>query len=452
MNFRILTDQLAHIKAQCKSVQNEVVKQQRSLDPAMIEIETRFEAWLFDAEKLFDTLKQDIPAHPDQYDYSVEDIDYWFDSVKEYFSQWKQNMNDISALAGLAKENMTMWEAHSSIIAAYAELDSSKEATRSAHAEKKFTEKKDIKERLVDLKRDIFKAGQITGLLDLRARLPYISVNNSILAYEKDPNVSEFGSYDDWKGVGRGIRRGETSFKVYQRVKREKVEHVQVVDENGKQKNNAQGQPITMAVPREVTYFNLVPVFDRSQTYGEDRHLNNNPTKIEDYEDLSAVFASLCDKSPFAVSIDDEAATSYIVRPEEKKIYLKETEMLTDECAALINARVSILTDHLVKPQDSEDRNIIMRSAAYIVCQRYELPALSPHIPLDFADRATDEKLDRILNGIRSASGPLCKEIDHALSKSYELKQARNREQETSITQQDAKGLDETENSHCPEM
>jgi hypothetical protein len=117
--------------------------------------------------------------------------------------------------------------------------------------------------------------------LDCQAKFHRYSFNNCLLVLAQMPNASQVASFKAWKEIGRSVNKGETSLRVFAPSTR-KVE----VEVEGEKEERSQ-----------LTGFRLVPVFDISQTNGEELpqpvHLLEGEAPEGIFEKLTTVAESI---------------------------------------------------------------------------------------------------------------------------------------------------------------
>lgn len=112
------------------------------------------------------------------------------------------------------------------------------------------------------------KNNDLNKYLDVAAKFPKYSINNTMLIYAQNPNATMLQSYSDWKVSGRQVESGEKAITLLKaEFKREEVPRL---DPNTKQPVlNDKGEPI-MDMKNIRTGYTKASVFDISQTKGNE--------------------------------------------------------------------------------------------------------------------------------------------------------------------------------------
>ncbi|TES50321.1 LtrC-like protein [Halalkalibacterium halodurans] len=114
---------------------------------------------------------------------------------------------------------------------------------------------------------EIFKNDQFKHLLDVIATRHNYSLGNMLKIIQQKPDIKMIRSYDNWKKIGRQVKKGETGLEIL--VPTFRNEEVTKVDETGFPLYDVKGQPITEK-KKVLRGFVTGKVFDISQTIGKE--------------------------------------------------------------------------------------------------------------------------------------------------------------------------------------
>lgn len=115
---------------------------------------------------------------------------------------------------------------------------------------------------------NMIKNNDINKYLDVAAKFPKYSVNNTMLLYSQNPNATLIQSYSDWKAAGRQVQAGEKGITLLKaEFKREEVERLDPITKQPVR--NDKGEPIK-DIKNIRTGYTKVSVFDISQTKGNE--------------------------------------------------------------------------------------------------------------------------------------------------------------------------------------
>lgn len=127
---------------------------------------------------------------------------------------------------------------------------------------------------------DIFDSGRFAEYLDVMSRFHHYSARNCVLIMMQCPEATHVASYKKWqKDFNRQVRKGEKAIRILAPIQLKKT--LKGEDEHGNE------------VEKEVSWlgFKAVPVFDISQTDGEDL-----PKIATEATGAVDGFISMCDK------------------------------------------------------------------------------------------------------------------------------------------------------------
>lgn len=291
--------------------------------------------------------------------------------------------------------------------------------------------KKDYKELSKHLEEGIqeyLNSDTFQNYLDFVASFPNYSQKNVRLLLAQQPSARYVRGFQAWKKEGRTVKKGSKALYVYAPYFKDKVdaEGNKVTDSNGE-------------IVKETRFF-LTPVFDVSQTTGEElpKPVYNLSEDMDDPLQFAQTFKALNSLSPVEVSIEpiQGDANGYYDRSNQR-IVLREGlgEVMTIKVllhelthALLHSDSLSQFGDESYRKQEFE-----AESVAYIV---------SNHLGLDTSDYSFGylsswtnqgnkiEELTASLETITTQARSLIQRADELLTTVYMLDAPRNKFEE----------------------
>lgn len=193
------------------------------------------------------------------------------------------------------------------------------------------------------------------------------SFNNVMLILSQMPTATYVMSYKKWKELGREVKKKETSLKIYAPTFKKRIIKDKVVDDEKK----------------TLTGFILVPVFDISQTEGEEIITES---KIEatlkdsgcSSEKIIEYIESIIDIP--IIYFDDEKLSCYYSK-EDKEIGIRSDLPINILAYSLVRefSKYQLETSKVINPKLNE---IIIESVSFIVCNSLGLDTSSISFPL----------------------------------------------------------------------
>ena len=190
--------------------------------------------------------------------------------------------------------------------------------------------------------------------LNIQKNLYNYSFNNCIILKSQNPNVTKVASYKKWKQLGRTVKKGEKALRIYAPIigKAKKKET--------KEETKEEEKDVLMG-------YVLVPVFDISQTEGED---------IQDTVDTKGIV------SDTIADVIEDITDVPIICTETKNTYVDDFGIcISDNLEESRRYYEYIKGYSLYKAKDSskEEGELIAESVGYIVSSFFDLKT-SPYI------------------------------------------------------------------------
>lgn len=216
---------------------------------------------------------------------------------------------------------------------------------------------KEITEQLEKGVKDVFESGKYAAVLEAMSKFYNYSANNCILIFMQMPFATHIASYKKWQtDFHRQVHKGETAIKIIAPIPHKKEQE----DKNGE--------------VQEVSWlsYRAVPVFDISQTDGED--LPSLCCKLTgDVEEYNWFMRKLISCSPVPVENEDikTAAYGYFDDTNERiaiKNGLSQQQTIKTCIHEIAHAILHNKNGEAYKT-DRNTREVQAESVAYVVCK-----------------------------------------------------------------------------------
>lgn len=263
---------------------------------------------------------------------------------------------------------------------------------------------------------EMFTSEGFKRWLKTLSAFPSYSLNNTLLIAMQMPNATKVCGYKKWLELGRQVKLGQgvTGIRIFAPFK--KKAWVEEKDKDGNPVLDDNGKP--KKVKKEWTYFDLVSVFDISQTDGDP--LPDDPCKILDDEldGFDNFYFALTDICPVPVdmqALNGDAKGYY----DKKRNIIKISSDVSEAQAAstLLNAMAHEMLLREDSPFDKETVDIQAEAIAYTVCQHYDFDTSDftfGYIATWAANKDKEER-EAAMEPVVDAAGQLIKKIDKAL-------------------------------------
>lgn len=263
---------------------------------------------------------------------------------------------------------------------------------------------------------EMFTSEGFKRWLKTLSAFPSYSLKNTLLISMQMPNATKVCGYKQWQELGRQVKLGQgvTGIRIYAPFKKKKwvdekdKDGNPVLDDNGKPKK----------VKKEWTYFDLVSVFDISQTDGDP--LPDDPCKILDdeldgFDNLYFALTDICPVTVDSQPLSGDSKGYY----DKKRNIIKISSNISEAQATstLLNAMAHEMLLREDSPFDKETVDIQAEAIAYTVCQHYDFDTSDftfGYIATWAAGKNKDER-EAAMEPVVNAAGTLIKKIDRAL-------------------------------------
>ena len=243
--------------------------------------------------------------------------------------------------------------------------------------DKRADELHQITDKLEKGVKDVFQSDKYKQFLNVMAKFPRYSVNNTMLIMMQRPDAQLCQSFTGWKQMGRYVKKGEKGISILApapyKIEREQTK----LDEKGRPVFDADGEPVKEKVEVTIRAFKVVKTFDLSQTDGKELPTIGPSELLGNIEGYPKLLQALQEISPVPVSfelIDGDAKGFYHL--EDKKIVVQDgmSEVQTIKTLLHEMAHQKLHDKDNVPEAKDISRNgkeVEAESVAYVVCQHY---------------------------------------------------------------------------------
>lgn len=243
--------------------------------------------------------------------------------------------------------------------------------------DKRADELHQITDKLEKGVKDVFQSDKYKQFLNVMAKFPRYSVNNTMLIMMQRPDAQLCQSFTGWKQMGRYVKKGEKGISILApapyKIEREQTK----LDEKGRPVFDADGEPVNEKVEVTIRAFKVVKTFDLSQTDGKELPTIGPSELVGNIEGYPKLLQALQEISPVPVSfelIDGDAKGFYHL--EDKKIVVQDgmSEVQTIKTLLHEMAHEKLHDKDNVPEAKDISRNgkeVEAESVAYVVCQHY---------------------------------------------------------------------------------
>ena len=243
--------------------------------------------------------------------------------------------------------------------------------------DKRADELHQITDKLEKGVKDVFQSDKYKQFLNVMAKFPRYSVNNTMLIMMQRPDAQLCQSFTGWKQMGRYVKKGEKGISILApapyKIEREQIK----LDDKGRPVFDADGEPVKEKVEVTIRAFKVVKTFDLSQTDGKELPTIGPSELVGNIEGYPKLLQALQEISPVPVSfelIDGDAKGFYHL--EDKKIVVQDgmSEVQTIKTLLHEMAHQKLHDKDNVPEAKDISRNgkeVEAESVAYVVCQHY---------------------------------------------------------------------------------
>ena len=313
--------------------------------------------------------------------------------------------------------------------------------------EMKREELREITDKLEQGVADIFASDRYKEMLDMIARFPEYSANNSLLILLQKPDARLCQSYTGWKSMDRYVKKGEKGIKILAPTPYTVLRDEPKLDADGKQIYDKDGEAVMETKEIKVIGYKVVNTFDISQTEGKELPTIGVNELTGDVNNYGMMFQALVDTCPVPIAFEkiSGGAKGYYHLVEER-IAIQEgmSEVQTVKTAIHEMAHQKLHALQVRDPnQTRNSKEVEAESVAYTVCQHYGIDTsdYSFSYVVGWSEGKETPELKASLETIRKTAAEMIHAIDEKMK---ELQAEKTKEQSSEKTVAPAK---ETEKS-----
>ena len=243
--------------------------------------------------------------------------------------------------------------------------------------DKRADELHQITDKLEKGVKDVFQSDKYKQFLNVMAKFPRYSVNNTMLIMMQRPDAQLCQSFTGWKQMGRYVKKGEKGISILApapyKIEREQTK----LDDKGRPIFDADGEPVKEKVEVTIRAFKVVKTFDLAQTDGKELPTLGPNELVGSIDGYPKLLQALQEISPVPVSFEliDGGAKGYY-NLENKSIVIQDGMSEVQTIKTLLHEMAhQKLHDKDTVPEAKDitrnGKEVEAESVAYVVCQHY---------------------------------------------------------------------------------
>ena len=243
--------------------------------------------------------------------------------------------------------------------------------------DKRADELHQITDKLEKGVKDVFQSDKYKQFLNVMAKFPRYSVNNTMLIMMQRPDAQLCQSFTGWKQMGRYVKKGEKGISILApapyKIEREQTK----LDDKGRPVYDTDGEPVKEKVEVTIRAFKVVKTFDLAQTDGKELPTIGPNELVGSIDGYPKLLQALQEISPVPVSFEliDGGAKGYY-NLENKSIVIQDGMSEVQTIKTLLHEMAhQKLHDKDTVPEAKDitrnGKEVEAESVAYVVCQHY---------------------------------------------------------------------------------
>lgn len=321
--------------------------------------------------------------------------------------------------------------------------------------EKQAMQLKEITDKLEQGVKEVFSSEKYQQYLDMIAKFPRYSANNSLLIMMQKPDAQMCQSFTGWKEMGRFVKKGEKGIKIIAPAPYTIQKEQQKVDEKGKPVFDQDGEAVMETIDVKVNAFKVVHTFDVSQTYGEELPSYGVEELTGEVDRFSVMFDALKEICPVPMTFENiESGAKGYYSQMEKRIAIQEgmSEVQTIKTAIheMAHQKLHAVENTKDEKQTRSSKEVEAESVAYTICQHYGIDTsdYSFSYVAGWSEGKEMPELKASLDTIRKAASEMITAID---DKMEELVKAKEQEKENNTPLKDETAVQKEKESEQKE-
>lgn len=199
---------------------------------------------------------------------------------------------------------------------------------------------------------------EFKALLEMKALMPNYSFRNIMVAKAQYPNASYIASFKRWNELGRKVRKGEKSIKIF------KPNFKKVEDKNGE-------------LDTKLVGFLIVPVFAYEQTEGEPLPIDKVIIKLngesDEAHEIIEYAEQIAAKDNCPVTYEDAKGANGYYSPYLHRIVVSDTLSINHRCKTLVHELVHSKVHRHDQSSTASEKEVVAEGTAFVVCSFFGL-------------------------------------------------------------------------------
>ena len=292
-----------------------------------------------------------------------------------------------------------------------------------AKAEERKKEMEEITAKLEKGVKDVFTSDGYKAYLNFCSKLPRYSVNNQILIMLQKPDATMCQSFENWKAVGRNVKKGEKGIRIIAPAPYKKEREIDRTDKDGNVVMGKNGGPIKDKVEVTINAFKPVSTFDISQTEGAEVPTIGVKELIGGVDGYEMLFNAIKESIPVPVTFEKiETDAKGYFNVDENRIVVKEGMSEAQTVKTLLHeaSHQALHSKEAMKEGPNKTKNqkeTEAESVAFVVCAHYGID-VSDYSFGYVASWSKDKEVPELkasLDTIRKTASELITKIDEKL-------------------------------------
>lgn len=289
--------------------------------------------------------------------------------------------------------------------------------------DKRADELHQITDKLEKGVKDVFQSDKYKQFLNVMAKFPKYSVNNTMLIMMQRPDAQLCQSFTGWKQMGRYVKKGEKGISILApapyKIEREQTK----LDDKGRPVFDADGEPVKEKVEVTIRAFKVVKTFDLAQTDGKELPTIGPNELVGSIDGYPKLLQTLQEISPVPVSFEliDGGAKGYY-NLENKSIVIQDGMSEVQTIKTLLHEMAhQKLHDKDTVPEAKDitrnGKEVEAESVAYVVCQHYGINTsdYSFSYVAGWSEGKETPELKTLLDKIRQTASEFIYQIDQRM-------------------------------------